>query len=166
MAHLSIAAPSAANNFGPIEQSFERISKDGNIPVMTFLLGSHYNTVMDGEVLISATGNITNDAVTTTGGKLNITGESTDGSTIEKLVTFNSFAYFYPGTKFVGHNEVADADVGSGPVPIQRMEYVFEDLASGDKLIIRLEGEDGNAKLKLVEEIEARLVLCLERPMK
>ena len=154
MAHLSFSPPSGAGTFSPIAKAYDRDTKDGPVPVLTFLLGSHYNNKYNGEMNITATGNIINDSVIVSSGKLEIAGESADGTEVEKIASFNSFTYLYPGVRIVGHSEIEDANVGSGPVPVQRMEYVFEDLSTGDKLIIRLQGDNGEAHLILVEEVD------------
>ncbi len=165
MGHLSLSPPVEAGTFAPIGKSFDRVSKDGSIPIITYLIGSHYNAKFNGEMSISATGNITNDSVVSNSGKLEIAGESSDGTEIEKLAAFNSFTFLYPGVKIAGHSEIEDDDVGSGPVPVQRMEYVFEDLATADKLIVRLQGDDGEAHLLLVEEVDGSETVLINQAL-
>jgi len=155
LTRLAIAAPEGATNLSPVSSSITRVTKEGTVEVINILLGSHYKMTMDGILTITSTGDIINDSVTSTSSKLEIAGESNDGLEITKEASFSSFMYFYPKLKIFGHNEIQDDDVGSGPVPVQRMRYVFEDLSTGDKLRIDLEGGDGNAVFTLREVVDS-----------
>ncbi len=160
MAHLSLSPPNSADTLNPLAVAYERESKDGLIPVINFLVGSHYNARIGGETSITTLGDITADTAKAISGKLEIAADAISGE-VEKIVTFTSFMYFFPAVRIVGHSEIEDDDVGSGPVPVQRMRYEFEDLATNDKILIDLEGGDGNAHLKLrevVDGIETTLV--------
>jgi hypothetical protein len=154
MAHISLSPAVAAAKFSPIEKSYDRITKEGVVPQINFLLGSQYNIPIGGETSINSVGNITNDAVRVTGGKLEIDAESTDGSEVEKIVSFTSFMYFYPGIKVVGNSEIQDDDVGPPTLPTQRMRYEIQDLATEDKLRIDLEGGDGQAEFKVRQVVD------------
>jgi hypothetical protein len=154
MAHISLSPSVAANNFSPIEKSYDRTTKEGSVGQVNFLLGSQYNITIGGETSITSLGNITNDTVTVTGGKLEIAGESSDGTEIEKIVSFTSFMYFYPGVRIVGESEIQDDDVGVS-VPTQRMRYEFEDLATQDKIRVDLSGDDGNAVFTVKQVIDS-----------
>ena len=153
MAHLSVSPPKDATTLSPLGAAYERASKDGLIPVVNFLLGSHYNARIGGETSINSVGDIVSDTAKAISGKLEIAGDANSGE-VEKIVTFNPFMYFFPGVRIVGHSEIEDADVGSGPIPVQILRYEFEDLATGDKLRIELRGGDGNANLKFSEVVD------------
>ncbi len=153
MAHLSISPPKGATTLSPLSAAYERDSKDGLIPVVNFLIGSHYNARIGGETSITSVGDIVSDTAKAISGKIEIAGDANSGE-VEKIVTFNPFMYFFPGMKIVGHSEIQDADVGSGPIPVQVLRYEFEDLATGDKLRIELRGGDGNANLKFSEIVD------------
>ncbi len=153
MAHLSLSPPVGSDTFTPIDKSYERTTKAGIVPVINFLLGSHYNVRIGGEISVTSLGNITNDTLKAISGKLEIAAESTDGTEVEKIGTYTSFMYFYPGVKIVGQSEIQDDAVGSGPIPVQRLRYVFEDLASTDQIIVDFQGGDVNAQLVLREKV-------------
>ena len=149
--HISVSPTKGSTTFSPIGESYVRVGKDGEIPVINFLVGSQYSISLDGEVSITSTGSITNDTVETNDSKLEIT--STASGEVQKIATFTSFMYFYPGIRIVGHSEIEDSNVGSNPVPIQRIRYEYEDLATSNKILVDLEGGDGNAKLILREVV-------------
>jgi len=153
MAHLTISPPKDATTLSPLSAAYERDSRDGKIPVVNFLLGSHYNARIGGETSITSVGDIVSDTAKAISGSLEIAGDANTGE-VEKIVTFNPFMYFFPGVKIVGHSEIQDADVGSGPIPVQVIRYEFEDLATGDKIRIELRGGDGNANLKFSEIVD------------
>ncbi len=153
MAHISLSPAVAAFNFSPIEKSFDRITKEGVVPQIDFLLGSQYNIPIGGETSISSIGSITNDAVSISGGKLEIDAESTDGSQVEKIVSFTSFMYFYPGVRIVGQSELEDWDLGPSP-PVQIIRYEFEDLSTADKLRVDLQAGDGFAIFSVKETVD------------
>ncbi len=52
MAHLSVSPPNNAGTFNPLAKTYDRSSKDGDIPVINFLIGSHYNARIGGETSI------------------------------------------------------------------------------------------------------------------
>ena len=153
MGHLSISPAKGADTFTPLTKSYDRIGKDGAIPQVNYLMGSQYNIKIDGEISTTSVGNITNDTLKAVSGKLEIVGESVDGTEVEKQGAYVTFTYFYPGLKIVGESEIQDADVGSGPVPVQRISHVFEDLATTDRFIVDLQGGDGNAQLVIREKV-------------
>lgn len=153
MGHISISPAKNANTFTPLTKAYDRTGKDGAIPQINYLIGSQYNIRIGGDISISATGNITNDTLKAVSGKLEIAGESVDGTEVEKIGSYISFMYFYPGLKIVGDSVIQDADVGSGPIPVQRISYIFEDLATTDQLIIDFQGGNGNAQLVLREKV-------------
>jgi len=105
MAHISISPPVGADTFTPLAKAYDRTSKDGNVPVINFLIGSHYNARIAGEISVSATGDIASDTLKAISGKLEIAGKANTG-TIEKIGTFNSFMYFFPGVRLVGQMEI------------------------------------------------------------
>lgn len=151
--HISISPTKGSTTFSPLSSAFNRSTKDGEIPVVNFLLGSHFNTKLGGETSTTSTGNITGDSVSITASKLSMIAESVDGTEVEKILSFIPFMYFFPGVRIVSQVEVQDADVGSGPIPVQRIRYEFEDLGTTDKIIIDLQGGDGNAQLILSETV-------------
>ena len=154
MAHISFSPPKDAKTFTPLTKAYDRVTKDGSVPVINFLLGSQYNAKIGGEISITSVGNITNDTLKAISGKLEIAAESVDGTEVEKIGNYITFMYFYPGVKIGGNSEIQDADVGAGPVPVQRMRHVFEDLSTGDQIIVDLQGGDGNAQLVLRERVD------------
>ena len=153
MAHLSLSPPKGSTVFNPVAISYERSSKDGNIPVMNLLLGSHYNAKIGGEINVTSTGNIGSDTLKAVSGKLEIAAKSNDSTLVEKIGSFNSFMYFFPSMKIAGHSEIQDPNVGGGPVPVQRIRYEFEDLATNDKIRISIQGGNGNANLTFAEVV-------------
>jgi len=150
MAHISLSPPKGATTLSPLDKAYERPSKDGLIPVVNFQLGSHYNTRIGGEMSITSTGNIDSDTAKAISGKLEIAARSTDGSEAKKIVTFNSFMYFFPGVVITGQAEIVDAVSGD----TQRMRYEFEDLATNDKIIIDFQSAGSNAQLVLREVVD------------
>lgn len=152
MAHLSLSPPVNSGTFTPISKSYDRTTKDGVVPVINYLIGSHFNVRTGGEMAVTAVGNITNDTVKAVSGKIEIAAESVDGTTVEKQSAFVSFMYFYPGVRIVGHSELQD-DAVAGP-PLQRLRWIFEDLASTDQIIIDLETGVSNAVLTLRETVD------------
>jgi len=154
MGRLSLSPPVGSDGFNPIDKSYERVTKGGIVPVINFLLGSHYNVRVGGDISISSVGLITNDTLKAINGKVEIAAESTDGSEVEKIGAFTAFMYFYPGVRIVGQSEIQDDNVGGGPVPVQRLRYVYEDLGTTDQIIIDFEGGDGNANLILREKVD------------
>lgn len=151
--HLSISPTKGSTTFSPLAQAYDRTTKDGLIPVFNFLLGSQYNIPIGGEISITSTGNIQLDSIKAVSGKLEIVLDSVDGTTVEKIGTFTSFMYFFPGIKILGQLEVQDDNVGSGPVPIQNIRYRFQDLSTNDFIDIIFEGHDGNARIRLEENV-------------
>ena len=149
MAHLSLSPPVGAGQFTPLSESYARTTKDGDVPVINFLLGSQYNIKIDGEINITSTGNISNDTLKAVTGKLEIAGQS-DGTEIKKIGSFSSFMYFFPGVKILGHSELQDPTVASGT---ERIRYEYEDLATGDMLRVDLTSGASNANLKLLEVV-------------
>ena len=148
MAHISISPPGNSDTFTPLAKSYDRSSKDGPIPVVNFLIGSHYNARIGGEMSITSIGDIATDTTKIVSGKLEIAAKANTG-TVEKIATFNSFIYFFPGVRIVGQLELAD-ETGV----IERARYEFQDLATNDKLIIDLESGAANANLVLREEVD------------
>jgi len=143
MAHISVSPPGNSDTFTPLSKNYDRSSKDGNIPVINFLIGSHYNGRIGGETSVSAIGPMADDTAKAISGKLEIAGKSTDATVAEKIVAFNSFVYFFPGIRIVGHMELED-DTGA----TQRIRYEFEDLATND--IIRIDFEAGGSNPQIV----------------
>lgn len=154
MGHISISPAKNADTFTPLSKSYDRIGKDGSIPQVNYLLGSQYNIRVDGDISTTSSGNITNDTLKAIIGKLEIAGESVDGTEVEKQGAYVSFTYFYPGLRIVGNSEIQDADVGSGPIPVQRISHIFEDLSTTDQFIVDLQGGDGNAQLVIREKVD------------
>lgn len=159
--HISISPTKGATTFSPLSNAFNRTTKDGQVPVVNFLLGSQYNTKLGGETSTTSVGNIINDTSVITASKLEIAGESSDGTEVEKIISYVPFMYFFPGVRIIAQAEVQDSDVGSGPIPVQRIRYEFEDLGTTDKIIVDVQGGDGNAQLvfrEVVNNVETVLV--------
>jgi hypothetical protein len=136
MAHLSLSPPSESDTFSPLAKAFDRATKDGNVPVINFLIGSHYNAALGNEMTFDSSGNIGGDTVVVNSGKLEIAGFSNDTTDVVKISSFTPFMYFYPGLKIVGHMELEDATLASGD---EKIRYEFQDLATLDKLQIDFE---------------------------
>jgi len=153
MTHLALSPAKNARAFTPLTKSFDRTGKDGAIPQINYLIGSQYNVKIDGNLAITSVGDITADTAKAVAGKLEIAGQLVTGALVEKIASYTSFMYFYPGLKIVGNSEVQDADVGSGPIPIQRIRHVYEDLSTTDQIIIDFQGGDGNAQLVFSEKV-------------
>jgi len=151
MARFSISPPVAAEKFSPLAKVYDRTSQDGSIPIINYLLGSQYNVTMGGELNITSSGNITNDSVDVASGKLEVKLESVDGTEVTKIGTYATFSYLYPGITVYGHMELQDASLSSGT---EKLRYVFEDLATSDKIIIELSAGASNNILKLIEEVD------------
>jgi len=136
MAHISLSPPSGAGTFSPLSKSFNRLTKDGSVPIINFLIGSHYNAAIGAEMASNSTGDIGGDSANVTAGKLEIAAFSNDTFEVTKTSTFNPFMYFYPGLKIVGHMELQDATLASGD---EKVRYEFQDLATLDALQIDFE---------------------------
>lgn len=149
MAHLSFSPPKNADQFTPVSESYVRTTKDGNLKVVNFLLGSQYNIKQDGEILITSEGNITNDSLKAINGKLEIAAESQDATEVIKIGTFSSFMYWFPGVKLLGQSEIQNTTAVT-----ERIRYEFEDLGTGDKITIDLESGSSNAEFKVRETVD------------
>lgn len=136
MAHISLSPPSNSGTFSPLGKSFNRLTKNGNVPVINFLIGSHYNAAIGNEMTFDSTGSIGGDSVGVIGGKLEIAGFSNDTTDVVKISSFTPFMYFYPGIRIVGHMQLQDATLATGD---EKIRYEFQDLATLDKLQIDFE---------------------------
>jgi len=137
MAHISLSPPSGAGTFSPLAKAFDRTTKGGTVPVVNFLIGSHYNAAIGNEMTFDSTGNIDSDSVIVNDGDLEIAGKSTDGTDVTKISSFSPFMYFYPGLKIVGHLELPQAVLLG--LNYDRIRYEFQDLATLDTLQIDFE---------------------------
>ncbi len=147
MTRLEMGTGVGAVRFNPIDFTYVRTTKEGDIPIITYLLGSHFNESKDGIITQSQSTNLENPAIVFTGGKMELTGDSSTSGTTERLTaTHSTFTYFFPKSIFQGHAELQDAVVGEftpGVKFVERMRTEFEDLGNGDKLTLDL--ESGNS---------------------
>ena len=88
--HISISPTKGATTFSPLSNAFNRTTKDGDVPVVNFLLGSQFNTKLGGETSTTSAGTIINDTASIVTGKLEIAGESSDGTDVEKILSNRS----------------------------------------------------------------------------
>ena len=84
MTRIEMGTGIGTTGFTPVDFTYVRTTKDGTIPVITYLVGSHFNERIDGIITASSTGLIENDTIVTTGGKLEIAGCRTDKSIREE----------------------------------------------------------------------------------
>ena len=143
MTRIEMGTGVGATGFNPVDFSYLRDTEDGKIPIITYLVGSHFNERLDGIITASDSGLIENDTIVTSGGKLEITGDSDVGESLStKSATHSTFMYMWPKTQIHGNSEIAVAQVGEitpGIVYTSRMRTTFEDLSNNDKIIIDLD---------------------------
>ena len=138
MTRITVAGPKDVSKFQPLGKVYNRSTKDGSIPIATFLVGSHYQVNPNG-ILDSTTDGtyMTSNTLTTSSSKLNITGKTSQVGQIGKNIgSFSSFTYLYPKTKIVGHSELAISTSSLSPRPTHRLRHKFEDIATTDSLIV------------------------------
>ena len=162
MTRIELGTAVDAINITPIDYSYIRTTEDGDIPVVSYLLGSHFNERLDGIITASSSGAIENDTITVSGGKLIISGDADAGNTLStKSATHSTFMYFWPKTIIHGNAEIAISQVGEitpGVKYTHRMRTKFEDLSTGDKIYIDL--DSGNSvtntlpNLSIKEEVD------------
>lgn len=132
-----------ASGFTPIDFTYKRKTKDGDISQITYLIGSHFNERKDGVVTGSTTGPMENNTTIFSGGKLELAGDSDVTEAIaSNNATHSTFMYFYEKTRIQGNSEIAVAQVGEKTPTnkfVHRMRTTFVDLATTDELIIDLE---------------------------
>jgi len=147
MSRLEVGTGVGATRFNPTDFAYSRTTKEGDIPVITYLLGSHFNEAKDGLVTQSQSTNLENPSIVWTGGKMELAGDSSTSGTSENLIaTHSTFTYFFPKTNFNGNAELQDEQVGEFTPNvkfIERMRTEFEDLGTGDKLTLDL--DSGNS---------------------
>ncbi len=166
MTRIELGTGVGAQNFTPIDFAYTRTTKDGNVPVINYLIGSHYNERIDGLFTFSDTGEIENDTVVTTGGKLEIAGDDAVAeNTSTKRATHSTFMYFWPKTIIRSNSELSVRTVGEitpavGYDLIART--VFEDLSTGDQIIVELHAGNSvavtNAYLTLSEKVAGSIL--------
>ena len=143
MTRLELGAGIGASRFVPVDYTYIRQTKDGAMPIITYLFGTHFNEVKDGIITQSASTGWQNGTITTSGGKLVLSGDATTTGVLESISgTHSTFTYFYPKTIYQGNAELAVAQIGEsspGVKFVHRMRTEFEDLGTSDKLTIDLE---------------------------
>ncbi len=169
MTRVELGTGINASNFTPTDYSYSRTTKDGEMPIINYLIGSHYNENLDGLFTYSNTGSIENSSITNTGGKLNILGDAPVGeTTATSRATHSTFSYLWPKTKIHSNLEVSVAQVAekSPTVPYDLIaRTVFEDISNGDQIIVELHaGNNGagsgpatNAWLALKEKVKGSI---------
>ena len=48
MTRIELGTGVGASRFSPVDSSYSRVTKDGSMPIITYLLGTHYNEALDG----------------------------------------------------------------------------------------------------------------------
>ena len=138
MTRLSIATPTGASGFQPLGKVYDRATKDGNVPITTFLIGSQYNIIPDGTLNAVTDGTyMASNTMTTASSKLQLAGQSNSaGNTGKNIASYSTFTYLYPKTKIVGHSELAVSTTSGSPKPVHRIRYKYEDIITTDALIV------------------------------
>ncbi len=138
MTRISVAGPVGVSKFQPLGKVYNRTTKEGSVPVVTFLMGSQFNVNPNGIVDATTDGTyMTGNTLTTSSSKLNLAGKSTQsGQTGKNIASHTSFTYLYPKTKIVGHSELAISSSSLSPKPVHKIRYKFEDIATNDALMI------------------------------
>ncbi len=162
MAHLAIASTKGSTTFSPLSKAYDRITQEGSVPVFNFLIGTHYNTLITGQMSVTSIGDIVSDTLAAVSGKLEIEADANSG-TVEKIGTFSTFTFMYPGTRFIGHSELQDDTLLANE--LERIRYQWEDLSTGDKIIVDLESHVLNAKLFLREEVDGVEKILIEKDL-
>lgn len=143
MTRIEMGTSVGATGFTPVDVTYYRTTADGAMPVISYLIGSHFNERLDGIITASDDGLIENDTITVSGGKLVITGDSDAGNSLStKSATHSTFMYMWPKTRIHGNSEIAVAQVGEitpGSAYTSRMRTKFQDLSNNDKLIVDLD---------------------------
>ena len=148
MTRIELGTGIGATSLNPISFAYERVGKDGSIPVISYLIGSHFNERIDGVVTASSTGTIENDTLTFSGGKLEIAGDddATEARST-KVATHSTFMYFWPKSRIHGNSEIPVIQVPEISASVKhtlRMRTAFTDLDNGDALYVDLDaGNDG-----------------------
>jgi hypothetical protein len=143
MTRIEMGTSIGATGFNPVDVTYNRNTADGAMPVISYLVGSHFNERLDGIVTASDDGLIENDTITVSGGKLIITGDSDVTESLStKSATHSTFMYMWPKTRIHGNSEIAVAQVGEITPAVaytSRMRTKFHDLSNNDKLIVDLD---------------------------
>jgi len=143
MSRIELGTGVNATGFTPVDATYSRTTKDGNLQVISYLIGTHFNERLDGLITASDSGAIENDTIINSSGKLEIAGDSDVGETLSiKAATHSTFMYMWPKTKIQGNAEIPVAQVGEispGTAFTLKMRTKFEDLSNGDKVIIDLD---------------------------
>lgn len=143
MTRLELGTGIGAERFTPIDYSYLRTTKDGDIPIITYLLGCHFNEAKGGIISETSSVGLQNGTTAFTSGKLALTGDATTTGVSERLSAIHTtFTYFYPKTIFQGNAELELAQIGESSPGIRfvhRMRTEFEDIGTGDKLTLDLE---------------------------
>lgn len=161
MTRIELGTGVNASGYTPVDLTYKRTTADGDIGIISYLVGTHFNERLDGIITASDDGAIENDSITTSGGKLEISGDSDVGESLStKSATHSTFMYFWPKTNIHGNAEIAVAQVGEitpGVAYTSKCRTKFEDLATGDKIIIDLDPGNSvantNPVLSLKEEV-------------
>jgi hypothetical protein len=141
MTRIELGTGVGATNFNPTDFSYTRTTKDGEIPIINYLVGTHFNENLDGMMTNSNSVNLQNADTYVSGGKLNIEGDSTAETNETNSATHNTFTYLWPKTEINSNLELATEQVGEISPNVaydQIARTVIEDLSNGDQIIIAL----------------------------
>jgi len=163
MARIAIAPPFNAHTFGPLGKTYDRLTEDGAVPIINFLLGSHYNNSINGELTATSTGSIIEDSLYSSAGELRISGKSSDGTVISKTGSFTTFTYLFPGVKLAGHLKLSNPTVA--PPDYMKARYTIEDLSTVNKIHIELKSGLTQATLYVYKEIASVETLVVSQPI-
>jgi hypothetical protein len=161
MTRVELGTGVGATNFTPTDFSYTRTTKDGEIPIVNYLLGSHFNENLDGMFTFSNSTNLENGSITNSGGKLLIAGDAPVGESNEtNRATHSTFAYLWPKTKIHSKLEIPVSqvtEISPGVAYDLIARTVVEDISTGDQIIVELHA--GNTGAGTGPETNAWLVL-------
>jgi hypothetical protein len=141
MTRIELGTGIGSENFTPTDFSYQRETSDGQIPIINYLIGSHFNENLDGLFTLSDTGSPTSSSIANTGGKLNIQLDPNGDVLSTKRATHSTFSYLWPKTRINSNLELATeqvAEITPNVAYTQTARTVFEDLSNGDQIILEL----------------------------
>ena len=156
--HYEISNNVDAQNVKPLSQLFTRTTEEGDIGIVCFLIGSEFNNDQSGEMIEFEKGNVIESIIEYISGKLYIYGKpEIDEEQIEVGTTHSTFTYLFPGTEIFGHMGLRNKSAVYNLLGQQYKQYgrtIFEDLNSGNQLIIELKIGEHGPVLSFIEKID------------
>ena len=156
--HYEISSDVNASNIKPLSPLFYRTTEEGDVGISCFLIGSEFNNDSKGEIIEFENGNILESVTDYANGKMYLYGKpEIDNDLIEIGGAHSTFAYLFPGTEIFGHmgirNKVAEFNL-QGDLYKQYGRTVFEDLNTGNQIIIELKISRDGPELSFIEKID------------